>query len=59
MGSFCAKRCSSATIEAVQMREVYYEPSDHGWEKTDMFKMGHITGNTVWWGRWKWAGWVT
>ena len=59
MGSFCAKRCSSATIEAVQMRDVFYKPSEHGWEHTSMIKMGHITGSTVWWGRWKLADWVT
>ena len=59
MGSFCARRCSSATIEAVQMRDVYYEPSEHGWEEATMFKMGRFDGTTVWWGTWQWAGWVT
>ena len=60
MGSSCAKRASSnASIEAIMMHDVFYEPSEHGWEQTSMFKMGHTHGNTVWWGTWKWAGWVT
>ena len=43
----------------MKMHDVFYEPSEHGWEQTSMFKMGHTHGNTVWWGTWKWAGWVT
>ena len=58
MGSFCAKRAPAST-SARQMSDVYYKPSEHGWEESAMFKMGHCSGTTVWWGTWQWAGWVT
>ena len=55
MGGVCAKR---SHIEARQLDAVYYAPADMGWEDAYLFKMGHTVDGTVWWGTWRWSGWV-
>ena len=55
MGGVCAKR---SHIEARALDAVYYTPTDKGWEDASLFRMGHFVDGTVWWGTWRWSGWV-
>ena len=55
MGGMCGKR---SHIEARSLSEVYYTTTEKGWEGAELFKMGHTVGGTVWWGTWRWNGWV-
>ena len=54
MGNVCAKRHADARA----LNEVYFCPTEKGWENAGLFKMGHTVNRSVWWGTWRWSDWV-
>ena len=46
--------------DAKVSQDVYYIPTDKGWEDADIFNMGHLVKEKreVWWATWRWNGWV-
>ena len=56
MGGMCGKR---SHIEAYSLSQVYYCSTEKGWEGAELFKMGRTDSQgAVWWGTWRWNGWV-
>ena len=58
MGGVCAKRSRSDHVQASRLDHAFYAPTRLGWEQAGVFKMGHKADGVVWWGTWRWNGWV-
>ena len=58
MGGFCARRSRPEHVHALRLDGAFYAPTRLGWEQADVFKMGHTADGVVWWGTWRWNGWV-